>query len=66
MKVRKWEDLDERDKEHICEVIHHYVELSRLGRFLILQTLVEDFTQLVYKKAEGHGTASPSRSLINS
>jgi len=62
MRVRKWEDLDAREKVHMCEVIHHYVELSRLGRFLILQTLVEDFGRLVYKKAWGHGKISPDRS----
>jgi len=61
MKVRKWEDLDEREKEHICEVIHHYVELSRLGRFITLQTLLEDFGRLVYKKVAGNGKISPDR-----
>ncbi len=61
MKVWKWEDLDEREKEHMCEVIHHYVELSRLGRFLLLQTLLDDFGRLVYKTVEGHGKISPDR-----
>jgi len=61
MRVRKWEDLDDREKEHICKIIHHYVELSRLGRFLLLKTLLEDFGGLVYKKAERPGKISPDR-----
>lgn len=61
MKVRKWEDIDEREKEHMCEVIHHYVELSRLGRFITLQTLLDDFGRQVYKKGEGYEKISPDR-----